>query len=244
VLGRLALAYFYASIAVIGSLGVSASAPLLLAGRVWRAPQRVGQRWFRFGVSCLMRAQPWLSADVRLRDYADGATLYVSNHRSTLEVYFLLAHIAGVRILSKRALLLVPFLGEVMLLTRQIFVAKNRPDDFLRAMRKVESGLRAGDKVHVFPEYTRCPPGFRGTQKFSLAPFQVAMAAGVRVVPVVFHGTDATWPKGRYSLAWRRPIRVTSLRPLYARDFASARDLRRVVQERIDAALHAEDDAQ
>jgi 1-acyl-sn-glycerol-3-phosphate acyltransferase len=233
---RLSLLYFFAAIGIVGGLGVSACAPFLIIGRWWRRPRRIGHRMFAFGVRCLLRCQPWLDADVRIGSY-EGATLYVSNHRSTLEVFFLLAYVPGVRILSKRTLLLVPFLGEVMLLTRQIFVSKGRPNDFLRAMRQVESGLRAGDTLHVFPEYTRCPPGLAGTQKFSLAPFQVAKAVGVRVVPIVFRDTDRVWPKGLYSLSWRRPVRVVSLDPLHPDDFDSARSLMRAAKERIDAEL-------
>jgi 1-acyl-sn-glycerol-3-phosphate acyltransferase len=230
------MAYFLAAIALIGAVGVSLAAPFLLVGRVWRRPRRVGARMFQSGVHLLLRCQPWLRADVAISPRAEGA-LYVSNHRSNLDVFILLGHIAGIRVLAKRSLRLVPFLGEAMWLTRQIFVRRGRGEDLSRAMREIERGLREGDALHVFPEYTRCAPGFTGTQKFALAPFQVAIAANAAVVPIVFRGTDAVWPKGALGLRPREPVSVVSLPPLAAADYSSPRALMLEVKARIDAAI-------
>lgn len=236
------MGFFFGSIALIGTLGVSLAAPFLLLGRGWRDARRVGGILFRRGVYFLLWAQPWLRADVRIAPRASfgpnrsPGTLYISNHRSTLDVFFLLANVTGVRILSKRKLLLVPFLGEVMWLTRQIFVTKEHAD-FVKAMRQIERGLADGEAMHVFPEYTRCTPGFQGTQKFSAAPFQAAIAAGAPVVPIVFRDTDRVWPKGIYGLRFRTPVRVESLPAVPAGQFASARELMQEVKSRIDRAL-------
>lgn len=235
---RLWLGYFFTVIAVWGSAAVGLLSPILLLGRRVEACRRAGVTGFRRGCKLLLKAQPWLDAEVAIAPVEPGrGTLYVSNHRSTLDVFFLLGHLDGIRILGKRTLLLVPGLGEVMWLTRQIFVSKGNADDYLRAMREVEEGLRAGDALHVFPEYTRCAPGFVGVQKFAGAPFQMAQQAGARVVPIVFDGTDRAWPKGRYAIRWRAKVRVRTLEPLDARAFPSAKALADEVRGRIDAAL-------
>ena len=57
------------------------------------------------------------------------------------------------------------------------------------------------------------------------------------MVPVVFEGTDAAWPKGAYLLRPRTPMRVLALDPLEAKDFSSASALCTEVQARIDRAL-------
>ena len=243
------LGYFFAAIATIGTVGVGVAAPFLLVGRLWRAPRAIGNRLFRRGVRILLACQPWLHADVRIAavqtrvepvpaaSATRHGTLYVSNHRSTLDVFFLLAYISGIRILAKRSLAFVPFLGEVMWLTRQVFLANATPGAFVAAMRQIERGLRAGDHMHVFPEYTRCPPGWRGTQKFSLAPFQIALATKAQIVPIVFQDTDMVWPKGRYALSFRRAVKVWSLPPVASADFTSPRLLMQAVKASIDKAL-------
>jgi 1-acyl-sn-glycerol-3-phosphate acyltransferase len=223
---------------LLGGSAVSLLSPLLLSGRYWKALRRAAGEAFRSGCRLLLVAQPWLDAEVRIAPVEPGrGTLYVSNHRSTLDVFFLLGHLSGIRILAKRTLLLVPVLGEVMWLTRQVFVTKGRPDDYLKAMRQLERGLRDGDAMHVFPEYTRCPPGFAGTQKFAGAPFRMAQAAGARVVPIVFEGTDGAWPKGLYALRYRTPVRVRTLEPLEANAYPNAKALADEVRARIEQAM-------
>ncbi len=235
---RLWLAYFFAVIAVWGGACLSVMFPLFFAGRCLKRFRAMAGRMFRRGCKVLLQVQPWLNADVRIAPVEPGkGTLYVSNHRSTLDVFFLLGHLDGIRILGKRTLLLVPGLGETMWLMRQIFVSKGSPDDYLKAMRKIEAGLRQGDALHVFPEYTRCPQGFVGTQKFAGAPFQMAQQARARVVPIVFEGTDRAWPKGIFALRFRTPVRVRTLDPVDATAFPSAKALADEVRARIDAAL-------
>lgn len=237
---RLWLGYFFAVIAVWGGSAVSVLFPLLIAGRYVRFFRRAAASAFRRGCRVLLDVQPWLDAEVRVAPVEPGkGTLYVSNHRSTLDVFFLLGHLDGIRILGKRTLVLVPGLGETMWLMRQIFVSKGNPNDYLKAMRKIEAGLRDGDALHVFPEYTRCPPGFAGTQKFAGAPFQMAQQAGARIVPIVFEGTDRAWPKGLFAIRYRTPVRVRTLEPLDAKAFPSAKALADEVRARIDAALGA-----
>jgi 1-acyl-sn-glycerol-3-phosphate acyltransferase len=235
---RLWLGYFFAAIAVIGGGFLSAFSPLFLSGRYLKGLRRHAARVFRKGCRLLLEVQPWLAADVRIAPVEPGVgTLYVSNHRSTLDVFFLLGHLDGIRILAKRTLLFVPFLREAMWLTRQIFVKQGHPDDYLRAMRQLEQGLRAGESMHVFPEYTRCPPGFPGTQKFAGAPFQMAQLTGARVVPIVFEGTDQAWPKGRYALRYRAPVRVRSLDPIDPLAFPTPKALADEVRARIEQAM-------
>lgn len=235
---RFWLGYFFAIIALLGGSIISLFLPLLLAGRYLKRFRLAAATLFRRGCRVLLDVQPWLDADVAITPIEPGrGTLYVSNHRSTLDVFFLLGHLAGIRILAKRTLLLVPGLGEAMWLTRQVFVTKGKPDDYLKAMRKIEHGLRDGDAMHVFPEYTRCTPGFVGTQKFAGAPFQVARTVGARVVPIVFEGTDRAWPKGFYAIRFRTKVRVRTLEPLDSLAFPNAKALADEVRSRIEQAM-------
>ena len=92
-------------------------------------------------------------------------------------------------------------------------------------MEKVREGIRAGDSVHVFPEMTRCPLGWQGTQKFHLAPFHIAFQEKAPVTPIVFRGTDAVWPKGKLAFSFRQPVSIQTLEPLDPCCFGSAEAL-------------------
>ena len=108
---------------------------------------------------------------------------------------------------------------------------------YLGAMEVARQGIKAGDWVHFFPENTRCEPGLRGTQKFNLGPFQLAIQENVPIVPLVFIDTDRSWPKGKAGIAFREPIVVKSLPEINPKDFATAVDLMRETKRQIDAVL-------
>ncbi|NJL24873.1 MAG: 1-acyl-sn-glycerol-3-phosphate acyltransferase [Calothrix sp. SM1_5_4] len=186
-----------------------------------------------------MRVQPWLRAEVDLAVPREGGrgVLVVSNHRSHLDAFILLSRIPGVRILAKSALFRIPFLALMMRSTRQIRVERGRLDAWGLAMTEVGRRLNAGEVVHVFPELTRCEPGFSGTRPFVAGPFLAAIQNDALVVPVVFKGTDRAWPKGVFGVGYAEPVVAKSLPPLRARDFANAEALKRDVQRRIEQAL-------
>jgi 1-acyl-sn-glycerol-3-phosphate acyltransferase len=289
---RFWLTYFILTILLVGAPGCLLSLPLLALGRIYPPAHRAGSWLFAKGVAVLMAVQPWLNGFIQIavpKTAGGQGVLYVGNHRSTLDVYFLLAHIQGIRVLAKKSLLYVPFLGAVMVMTRQILVqrqsignsksylvsgAKLRfaPETFpergegsprirrlargfflatlvrtrrwrestsnyLKAMQTVETALAAGENVHIFPEYTRCPKGFVGTQKFALAPFQIALKTRALVVPIVFKDTDLVWSRGFWGLNARHRVRVYSLPPVDGAQFDNPRALLVAVQTRIDAEL-------
>jgi 1-acyl-sn-glycerol-3-phosphate acyltransferase len=187
-----------------------------------------------------MRIQPWFAGTIAVsnRDLpAFGGCLTVSNHRSHLDAFILLSHIQGVRILSRKSLFRIPFLGWMMRAMRQIPVESGNVESFVSAMDRVREWIEQGERVHVFPEMTRCPPGMRGTQEFIAAPFHAAIKAHAAVFPIVFLGTDDVWPKGSFSLSFRRKVEARLLDPILPGQFTSAAELRSEARRRIDEAL-------
>ncbi len=104
-------------------------------------------------------------------------------------------------------------------------------------MEEVGRRLKRGERVHVFPELTRCEPGFRGLRPFAAGPFQVALKEGATILPIVFENTDGVWPKGDPGITFRGPVRVRSLEPLRAQDFSTAFQLRDEVTRRMEMAI-------
>jgi 1-acyl-sn-glycerol-3-phosphate acyltransferase len=238
ILTKLWLFYFLCTIVVIGSVfTLPLYFPLMALGLLVPAVSGWPDRIMSTGVTFLMSVQPWLKARVRLSLPDTKGVLLVSNHRSHLDVFFLLAGVTGVRILARSNLFKIPGLGFMMRASRQIGVERGRIDAWVQAMKAVAERLRAGETVHIFPEMTRCPQGFQSVQPFTAGPFLVAIQEDATIVPVVFKNTDGVWPKGEVGLHFRRPVEVTSLEPLRARDFANADALKAEVWRRIEEAL-------
>jgi 1-acyl-sn-glycerol-3-phosphate acyltransferase len=236
------LGFFLISIAVLGGFfAYLISVPLLLISKTGVISRNPGERALAYGVHVLLKVQPWLNADVQLprgRDQLPG-TLYLSNHRSHLDAFFLLAAIPGIRILARSSLFRVPGLGFMMKQLQQISVHRGDAAGYLRAMEQIRDRIHRGESVHVFPEMTRCPAGLDGVQAFSLLPFKMAHDAGCRVVPLVFKRTDAVWPKGYSGLVYGETIQVRTLPALDVRRFTTAAELRTEVVGRIESELRA-----
>lgn len=243
------LIYFVFSISWVGGfVGYATSAPIYLLALVvpdpWKTRlRRLADHWMVIGIGFLMKIQPWFRPEILIHPEAyailksDRGCLLISNHRSHLDAFILLSRIQGVRILAKHVLFSVPFLGMMMRLTRQIPVRRGQVSGFIAAMDQVRSRLKKKEKVNIFPEMTRCPPGFVGTQSFLLAPFHVAVQEKTEIIPVVFQGTDDSWPKGFPGIRFRRPVRVQFLAPLFPENFSSASEMMLETKKQMNQAL-------
>lgn len=234
-LSRVCLLYFLLTIGVLGFfLGYLCGAPLLLVGRFYRPAWRLGGRVMRWGIDGLMRLQPWLriEGEVRLPERC----LTISNHRSHLDMFLLLARVRNIRAVAKADLFRIPLLGPMMYVLRQFPIDRGNVESYWQTMDAAVLAAKEGDPVHVFPEMTRCEPGHVGTDTFHLAPFRVALRAGVPVVPIVIHGTDRCWPKGHVG-CFPGSVRIESLEPVSPTGYSDAAQLRDDVRRRIDDRL-------
>ena len=235
-------AYFMLSIGIIGAfLAYGLCLPLHLLSRWFPRLQGPADRVLQRGVSLLMHAQPWFSLRVEGMNVCDllrqkRPLLFVSNHRSHLDVFILLTLIPGIRVLAKKSLFSIPGLAAIMRASRQIPVESGRLDRFLEAMECVRHEVGKGERVHVFPELTRCPKGSRSVRVFSTAPFKAAREARAMVVPVVFHNTDCSWPKGEIGIGWSE-MKIQFLTPVDSLIFPSATELSMEIKRQIEGQL-------
>ncbi len=236
---KLWLFYFLLSIGVVSFFFYSLLVvPLHLLARIWPALNFAPDWAVQKGIRFLMLIQPWFSGRIELDiPRSQGGLLVVSNHRSHLDAFILLSRVPGIRFLAKKSLFEVPGLSLMMRATRQIGVERGQLDAWVKAMETVRRRLLAGETVHVFPEMTRCAPGFEGLQHFALGPFLVAIQEDVTVVPVVFKNTDQVWPKGESGLRFRTPVLAKNLAPIRARQFATAGELQSEVRRQMEEAL-------
>lgn len=132
--------------------------------------------------------------------------VYASNHSSIFDIWALAATLPGsVRFVAKQELVKIPLLGRAMLAAGHIAIDRAHPARALEAYRRAAEVIKSGISAVVFPEGTRSRTG--ELLAFKNAPFGLALAAQVPVVPVYVRNTFEIMPKGRLILA-PRPIRI------------------------------------
>jgi 1-acyl-sn-glycerol-3-phosphate acyltransferase len=143
----------------------------------------------------------------------DRPVIYASNHSSMFDIWALFATLPGsVRFVAKRELFKIPLLGRAMLAAGHIPIdraARKRAfEAYDEAARTIQRGTSS---IVVFPEGTRSRTG--ELLPFKNAPFGLAIAAQVPIIPVYVHHTFEIMPKGAWQLR-PRPIRLLAGPPI------------------------------
>ena len=151
----------------------------------------------------------------------DQPVIYVSNHSSMFDIWALSATLPGsVRFLAKQELFKIPLLGPAMRAAGHIPIDRAARKKAFEAYDEVGKMIRAGfSSPVVFPEGTRSRTG--ELLPFKNAPFGLAIAAQVPIIPVYVHHTFEILPKG----AWRlrpRPIRLLVGEPIETKGLQAA----------------------
>lgn len=120
-------------------------------------------------------------------DLAQRPCVVVANHASLADP-FLLSHLPfDQRFVAKEELFRVPLVGWLLRLAGDIPVRRGDHASALAMERACVATLARGLSVTIFPEGTRSRDGDLRT--FHGGAFRIALAAGVRILPVALHGT-------------------------------------------------------
>jgi fatty-acyl-CoA synthase len=156
------------------------------------------------------------------KEYVDapGAKVYAANHTSYFDVLALMLGL-GVpyHFVAKMEVGRMPFIGTF--LTKMKHTRFNRSDagSRLRQMREMETLLREGESIFVFPEGTFTSED--GVRPFQLGAFKAAVDAGVPIVPVSLAGTRRFLRDGTY-LPRPTSVTITVSPPIYPRVTSAA----------------------
>jgi fatty-acyl-CoA synthase len=134
-----------------------------------------------------------------------GAKIFASNHTSYFDVLPLMMGL-GVpyRFVAKDEVHRMPIIGTFLRKMGHLSFVREDADARRDAAQQIESSVREGHSVFVFPEGTFVPE--EGVRPFQLGAFNAAVVTGTQVVPVSLAGTRYFLRDGTYL---PRPTSVT-----------------------------------
>ena len=154
--------------------------PLRMAARCW-APGLLGGAGARLEVEGLDRV-----------DWSQPHVL-VANHQSIIDACALFRAVpAPLRFVLKQEMTRVPFVGWYARRMGMVFIERGNARSSPQRLRDAVALVRRGAHLCAFPEGTRSRDGSVGPFKGGV--LQVAIAAGVPVVPVAISGSGAVLP--------------------------------------------------
>lgn len=191
------LRWIAASLVTIAVLG----AALITALISRRAAHTLFVTWGRtvrriFGVS--------VSIEDRRTNSAPGPKIFLNLNQTSLIESIVSHDLLGFRyrVFANVEYLLLPFLGWMVLALGAIVVVRQWPGQRRRAVERAIERLRAGDSLYMSIEGRRSDGPLL---PYKTGAVRIALGAGARLVPVVFHGARDRLPRGH----WRvRPGRV------------------------------------
>jgi len=125
-----------------------------------------------------------------------SAYIFAANHQSQYDIFVLQGYLGhDFRWMAKKELFQVLLWGPAMRAAGYIPVDRSRGRQALKSLAAAARKIAGGTSVVVFPEGTRSPDGNLGT--FKAGGIQLAIKAGVPIVPVAVSGTYGILPKGR-----------------------------------------------
>lgn len=157
--------------------------PLSPRGDLYLSYARIWSGWVLWSLRIPLTVEGREQLDPR------ATYLFLSNHRSTFDIFTLFLAIEHpFRMIAKRILFFVPVFGWSLWMCGFIPIDRADRESAIRSLRKAARRLREGQSILVFPEGTRARSA--AIQPFKKGGFHLALEAGVPIVPVVLLGTE------------------------------------------------------
>lgn len=198
------------------------------------AQRRSGQWMRRFGRTASRLNPAWdfsVETELAPKDIATRAYVVVSNHESQADPFLLCFLPWDMRWVAKEELYKQPLIGSLMHAGGDIPIRRGERDSVTKMMDECARTLEHGLSIMMFPEGTRSATG--DLLPFKDGAFQLAIRAGVPVLPMALAGTHLCRPKGsaeiRMAKAIVRALPAIETRGMTADDVPRLRDQARAV---------------
>lgn len=215
-------------------LGILLTAPFLGPRKAFFT---VGPLWARqmFWVSGIsLDRRGWEALPEAIRS-SRQPVIFMSNHESQMDPPLLINAIPVPAVyIAKKEVKLIPFVGWAAMCAGVIWIDRGNRDRAIKSIQEAADKIRRGRNVVIFVEGTRTRSG--ELLPFKKGGFQLAMDAGVPIVPLATVGGYQTLPRGsmfvrpgRYVVSFGEPVDTAS--------YTSRDDLMRDVRSRIEALI-------
>jgi len=180
-----------------------AQAALALAGGNRRVPLGMASRLWAPGL--LIGAGAKLRVEGLERVDFSKPHVFVANHQSMIDVCALFRVLpVPIRFVIKQELEHVPFIGWYARSMGMVFIKRGHAREAAERLHGIVALVRGGESLCAFPEGTRSRDG--SIRPFKGGAFQVALQAGVPVVPITIDGSGAVLPASGFRV---RPGTIT-----------------------------------
>ena len=170
---------------------------LLVTGGNRRIPLRMASRLWAPGL--MFGAGARLQVDGLERVDFSQPHVFVANHQSIIDICALFRTLpVPLRFVIKQELAKVPFIGWYARAMGMVFIERGHAREAAQRLHGVVSLVRTGENLCAFPEGTRSRDGSVGP--FKGGAFQVALLAGVPVVPIAIAGSGAILPASGFKV--------------------------------------------
>lgn len=181
--------------------------PLVMARGIW-AP----------GILFLASAKTKITG---LENIEKGKTYIVfANHSSYLDIPLLFRVLPlNLHFIAKKELKKVPFLGWYMMATGMIFINRGNGKEASQSLKDAAQLIRDGKTVLIFPEGTVSEDGV--IKRFKKGGFNIALEAGVEILPVSLKGANVVWPSDSNTSFTKGIVSVNIGKPISLDNYSS-----------------------
>jgi 1-acyl-sn-glycerol-3-phosphate acyltransferase len=177
--------------------------------------QRFITHWFLVYQSVLIsKLIPSTKIEIQGKEKAKKGTTYViiANHQSILDILLINCLKYRFKWISKIENTKVPVLGWYLRMAGYITVDRGNEESKTEMLEKSYHCLTRGISIMIFPEGTRSTDG--GIGFFKRGAFQLAIQAGVPILPVVIDGTTEILPKHGHKFGSGYNVKIKVLDPV------------------------------
>lgn len=202
--------FFFLATGFFGTLALVAS----LVAKTGRTQHRIARVWARV---CIWISRSRLTVEGSENLHRHPVAVYAANHTSYMDTPVVFSALPfQFRILAKKELWSMPFIGWYLNRSGQIPIDTENPRAALSSLNAGVKALRAGMPLFVFPEGSRTPNG--DLQAFLSGAAFLAIRAQVPLIPVALRGVYDLLPihthhfhPGRMVLSAGEPIDTTGM---------------------------------
>ena len=159
----------------------------------------------------ILALSPLWKVEIKGKENLDRTKNHVviMNHQSLIDIPIAFRLFYPVKLIGKKILGLVPFIGWNMVLSGHLLVDRKDLRSQMNTIRKMENIIKRKDSLLVFPEGTRSRDGNIG--KFKKGAFRSAAITGASLLPVVIDGPYQILPRDGFIANRKASIKISIL---------------------------------